>query len=134
MLTIGEVASRAGLQASAIRYYEALGLVPMAHRSGGKRIYDASILDRLAAIELAKRAGFELREIRDLLSEVGQGRPAPIWRKLAKAKRGELDEQISRLATMKEVLSKLAGCNCRTLADCGRAFIAARARSTGERS
>ena len=53
MLTIGQVASRAGLRASAIRYYEAQGLLPAALRHAGKRVYDDSILDRLAMIALA---------------------------------------------------------------------------------
>ncbi len=60
MLTIGQVALKAGLRASAIRYYEAQGLLPPAPRHGGKRVYDASILVRLSAIDLAKTAGFTL--------------------------------------------------------------------------
>ncbi len=104
MLTIGQVASRAGLRASAVRYYEAQGLLPAASRRGGKRVYDASILERLAVIALAKMAGFEVHEIRDL------------------------DEQISRLARMKDVLAKLRGCRCATLEECGRAFNRARSK------
>ena len=125
-MTIGQVASRAGLRASAIRYYEEQGLLPRALRVGGKRIYEASILERLAMIELAKMAGFELREIRAVLS-AGE-RPALIWRKLAQAKRVELDRQISRLARMKDVLARLSGCTCSTPEECGRAFNAARSQ------
>ena len=128
MLTIGDVAARAGLRPSAIRYYEEQGLVPEVHRKGAKRIYDASILDRLALIELAKAAGFRLEEIRSLLADTGQRRPASIWRKLAGAKRADLDEQILRVAAMKDVLSMLTRCTCTTLADCGRALNAARSQ------
>ena len=81
MLTIGQVASRAGLRPSAIRYYEAQGLLPRTSREGGKRIYHASIIERLAVIELAKMAGFDLGEIRAILSSLGEGEPAPDWRK-----------------------------------------------------
>ena len=122
MLTIGQVAARAGLRASAIRYYEAQGLLPAASRQGGKRIYDASIFDRLAVIALARMAGFEIHEIRDVLSRVGDGQPAPTWRTLGETKRVALDEQILRLARMKDVLAKLDGCRCETLEECGRAF------------
>ena len=64
VLTIGEVARRAGVRASAIRYYEEAGLLPAPERVGGKRRYDEGILRRLAIIGGAKRAGFTLREIR----------------------------------------------------------------------
>jgi MerR family redox-sensitive transcriptional activator SoxR len=127
MLTIGQVASRAGLRASAIRYYEAQGLLPAAFRHAGKRVYDDSILDRLAMIALAKTAGFEIAEIRAVLSMGGQ-KPVLIWRKLARAKRAELDEQIARLARMEDVLAKLGGCPCATLEECGRAFNLARSQ------
>ena len=128
MLTIGQVASRAGLRASAVRYYEAQGLLPAASRRGGKRVYDASILERLAVIALAKMAGFEVHEIRDALSRIGDGQPALTWKTLGEAKSVALDEQISRLAGMKDVLAKLRGCRCATLEECGRAFNRARSK------
>ena len=58
MLTIGEVARRAGVAASALRYYEREGLIPKADRRGGKRVYGEDILDRLALIAVAKGGGF----------------------------------------------------------------------------
>jgi len=128
MLTIGQVASRAGLRASAIRYYEARGLLRCAPRKDGKRIYDASILERLAVIELAKTAGFDLDEVRAVLSRVGERQPAAAWRTLAQAKQAEIDGQIRMLARMKDVLAKLTGCTCATLEECGRAFSAARSK------
>lgn len=127
MLTIGEVASRAGVRVSAIRYYERLGLIPAAARRGGKRVYDAAILDRLALIELAKRAGFELTEILEFLARVGNGSPAFEWSKLAEAKHAALDAEIARLTFMQTVLAELRACGCATLDECGRAFDAVRA-------
>ena len=125
MLTIGQVASKAGLRASAIRYYEAEGLLPPASRHGGKRVYDASILDRLAMIALAKQAGFEIAEIRALLS-AGRKQPAQIWSKLGQAKRAELDRETSRLRRIEYALAKLNECACATLEECGRRFNEAR--------
>ncbi|MCF6196292.1 MAG: MerR family transcriptional regulator, partial [Emcibacter sp.] len=64
---IGEVAKRAGLAASAIRYYEREGLIPRADRKGNARVYGADIFDRLMLIELAKSAGFTIAETRKLV-------------------------------------------------------------------
>ena len=125
MLTIGQVASRAGLRASAIRYYESRGLLPAASRQGGKRVYDATILERLGAIELAKAAGFGLDEIRALMSRAGSGRPGPIWNELGRAKHAELERQIAGLVRKKAVVALISGCSCATLDHCGRAFTAA---------
>jgi len=126
-MTIGQVGAKAGIRASTIRYYEEQGLLPRASRKGGKRIYEASILDRLAVITLAKMAGFELREIRTILST--EKKPALIWRKLGQAKRAELDRQILTLARMKDVLARLSDCTCSTPEECGRAFNAARSQA-----
>ena len=120
MLTIGQVASRAGLRPSAIRYYETQGVLPKAPRIGGRRIYDASVLRRLAMIHLAKSAGFGLAEIRALIATADTHGPRPTWRLLARAKRVELDRQMDELARRKEVLARLTDCCCETLDECGR--------------
>ena len=128
MLTIGQVAARAGLNASAIRYYESQGLLPPPPRIGGKRVYDRSILERLAVIGLAKLAGFTLAETKVMLSSVSRGGPAQAWRQSAKTKRIEIDRQMRSLEVTKYVLTSIAQCRCRSLEECGRAFRAARAR------
>jgi len=128
MLSIGEVASRSGLKTSAIRYYEAQGLLRPAQRHAGRRVYPASILERLAVIELAKVAGFELQEIRALLSNVDGSEPAEAWKQLVSAKAVEIDEQVKRLLEVKDLLSKLKACTCATLEECGSGYIEARSR------
>ena len=128
MLTIGQVASRAGLRTSAIRYYEAQGLLPKPMRQGGKRTYAPSILERLAVIELAKSAGFALSDIRTLLSSVETGNPGTLWRRQVPAKVAAIDEHMQRLVEMKDLQAKLESCSCATLEDCGRAFIKARSK------
>jgi len=133
MLTIGQVATRAGVRASAIRYYESRGLLPAAARAAGKRVYDVSVLDRLAVIELAKLAGFNLDQIAAALSSVADGEPGAEWRSLAQARRRELDEEFRRLALMKHVLTRLTGCSCATLEECGRMFIRERAKRPARR-
>jgi MerR family transcriptional regulator, redox-sensitive transcriptional activator SoxR len=127
VLTIGEVAARTGLRASALRYYEQAGLVPAARRRGGKRVYDPAVLDRLAVIELAKAAGFTLRETRTLLAGLGRRRPAArAWQRLAHDKLAELEQRIAEASRMKELLGVLAACECPTLEECGRTLRRAR--------
>jgi MerR family redox-sensitive transcriptional activator SoxR len=65
-LTIGEVAARAGVNTSHIRYYEREGVLPEPARTGGQRRYDEAVLHRLAIIDVAQRAGLTLAEIREL--------------------------------------------------------------------
>src|SRR5437868_13715799 len=74
-MTIGEVARRAGLRASAIRYYEKIGLLPKTQRIGGQRRYEPGVLNYLEVIEVAKRAGFRMDEIRHLFHGFGKGIP-----------------------------------------------------------
>ena len=83
-LRIGEVAERSGIAASALRYYEREGLLPRAARRGGARVYEDSIFDRLALIEVAKAAGFSVAEIKRLLSGFARKTPpGERWRTLA---------------------------------------------------
>ncbi len=72
-ITIGEVARRAGLQASAIRYYEKIDLLPKTQRMRGQRCYEPGVLNHLAVIDVAKRAGFRIDEIRHLFHGFGKG-------------------------------------------------------------
>ena len=122
-LLIGEVAKRIGLRTSAIRYYESEGLLPKPARRSGQRIYDTSILDRLALIELAKAAGFSVAEIRHLLKGFSQKTPpGPRWRALAERKAVELDETIARAHRMKRILDTVITCECPTFSDCAQAL------------
>jgi MerR family redox-sensitive transcriptional activator SoxR len=66
--SIGEVAKRAGIRASAIRYYESAGVLPAPQRVNGHRRYDSEVLDRLAVIQIAQQAGFTVAEIRTLFN------------------------------------------------------------------
>ena len=132
MLTIGEVAAKTGLRPSAIRFYETEGLLPRALRQGGKRVYDASILERVAAIQLAKAAGLELAEIRAMLTAAAASGPQRLWRERLKGKRAQLDREMRTLALMKRVLANIARCSCLTFDDCGRTFSAALERYSAE--
>ncbi len=131
-LTIGQVSEKTGLAASAIRYYEREGLLPKAPKEGGKRVYDPDILDRLAVIDLSKRAGMTIAETKRLIGGLAGRRPAAqTWHRLTRGKLEEIDRRIEDLEQMKHVLTVLMGCDCPTLDDCGRAL---RERQSGRNS
>ena len=121
LLTIGEVARRAGVRASAIRYYEEAGLLSEPERVGGKRRYDEEVLRRLALIGGAKRAGFTLGEIRTLLHGFPAGTgAAERWQALASEKLVEVEEAIAQLWETRELLEEALRCECASLDECAR--------------
>lgn len=123
-MTIGEVAKRAGLRASAIRFYEREGLLPKPVRAGGQRRYDPSVLARLAVLERAKNAGFTLAEVRQFFGD--EGRPSERWQRIARKKIAELDLMSARIAVMRDLLERR--CGCADLEECGRRLLDAKAR------
>ena len=118
-LTIGDVARQVGLNTSAIRYYESVGVLPEPERISGQRRYTPQTVQRLHVIDVAKRAGFTLDEARVLLDTDERGAPAfEQLRELAQRKLPEVDALIARASAMRDWLSTAAGCNCRTLDVC----------------
>ena len=101
-MRIGEVAERAGLRPSALRYYERIGLLPEPRRVGGQRRYEPDVLLLLAGIDVAQRAGFKMVEIKSLFYGFpGDSRPSERWADLAQQKLSQLDELIHRTQAMK---------------------------------
>jgi MerR family redox-sensitive transcriptional activator SoxR len=123
-ITISEVVRRTGLRASAIRYYEKIGLLPKTQRISGRRRYERGVFNYLAVIDVAKRAGFRVDEMRHLFHGFGKGIPAfHRWQLLAQRKITEMDDLIARAKKMKRLLEKADRCKCLDLADCGKAFL-----------
>jgi MerR family redox-sensitive transcriptional activator SoxR len=119
MLNIGEVAQSAGTSTSAVRYYEAVGLVPPPARVNGRRRYDESTLQRLAVIQRAQEAGFTLEEIRELFFGFAAGTPpADRWAALAQRKLASLDAQLTRIQQMRDLLHEGLRCGCLTIEQC----------------
>lgn len=118
-LSIGEVAARAGLRPSALRYYESLGLLPAPKRVNGRRCYDESILQRLAIVQMAQKAGFTMREIDELLHGFAEDTPpAARWQAMAHKKLAELEATISRAQQMKSLLEYGLRCDCLRMEEC----------------
>jgi MerR family redox-sensitive transcriptional activator SoxR len=118
-LTISEVARQAGIRASAIRYYESVGLLPPPRRVSGQRRYHADVLRRLAFIQAAQAVGFTVAEMQTLLHELGGNMPLSTrWQSLAQRKLTEVDALILRAQSMKQMLEKGLHCDCPDLEHC----------------
>ena len=118
-LSIGEVGRRAGVQPSAIRYYESVGLLPAPRRESGRRRYDSDVLTRLTVIRMAQEAGFTIAEIRELFHGFPDDTAASLrWGAFAERKIGEMDAIIARAQRMRGVLEESMRCGCVTFDDC----------------
>jgi MerR family redox-sensitive transcriptional activator SoxR len=124
-VTIGQVAKGSGFTASAIRFYEEAGVLPKAVRIGGRRQYDASILETLAVLDRAKACGFSLADTRQLFYGFRhESPPSERWRTLARRKLVELDEMLCKIVAIKELLER--SCECKNLRECGRRILASK--------
>jgi redox-sensitive transcriptional activator SoxR len=122
-MKIGQLATRAGLHASAIRYYEKRGLLAAPQRVGGQRRYSSDALDRVLLIRFASDTGFTLAEIKIFLSGLRDHSPiGPRWKKLAARKLAEVEQNIARSLKLKSLLRGLQGCHCASLQQCVRAL------------
>lgn len=123
-LTISQVAKQFGLRASALRYYEQVGILPPADRISGQRRYDAASLRRLAVIQHARQSGFSLAEIQQLLSGFEPGtRASRRWQQLSKRKLAQLDASMERIKRMQGLLRRMGDCHCDALDECGAALL-----------
>ena len=128
-MTIGEVAGRCGLSASAIRYYEQSGLLPKPPRTGGRRIYGEGILDRITFLQHARESGFTIAEIKLLSGASAPSKPLSAkMRQLAARKIEEVDRLIERANMMKAMLTRSLRCQCLDTEECGRRIRRARSR------
>ena len=120
LLTIGDLARRTGLSVSAIRFYEARGLVSAARTSGNQRRFPRSEIRRLSFALIAQRLGLTLAEIETELATLPQGRPPSRddWNAISQRVRGALDARIAMLEKTRELLDGCIGCGCLSLDRC----------------
>jgi len=118
-MKIGELAKRTGFNASAIRYYERLGLLAAPHRAGGQRRYPDEAVYRVLLIRFASDMGFTLDEIKIFLGGLGDHAPVgPRWKKLADRKIKDVEQTIKRSNQLKSLLEHLLQCHCASLQVC----------------
>jgi MerR family redox-sensitive transcriptional activator SoxR len=119
-LTIGAVAERSGVATSALRFYEAEGLISAARAGSGHRRFHRDVLRRIAFIRVARQVGLTLDEIRTALATLPDNRtPTKAdWARLARGWRPRVDEQIAQLERMRDRLTGCIGCGCLSLQAC----------------
>ena len=119
-LTIGEVAARSGVAASALRLYERRGLIAAARTDGNQRRYDRSVLRRIAFIQAGRAAGITLTEIGAALEGLPTHRTPSRrdWERLSKRWRDDLDARIETLQALRNRLSTCIGCGCLSIDKC----------------
>ena len=114
-MDIAEVAQRAGIPASTLRFYEEKGLIASTGRRGLRRTFDPRVLERLALIALGRAAGFSLDEIGGMFSPDGRPR---IDKRMLAAKAAELDQTIRELSAMRDGLRHAAACTAPSHMEC----------------
>ena len=132
-MTIGEVARRSGVAASALRFYEERGLITSERAGSGHRRYPRPVLRRIAFIVFAQRVGLTLSEIGAELTKLPENR-APTrgdWSQLSSKWTSRIDERIAELERLKLGLTECIGCGCLSLDRCQLANPGDRAGGRG---
>ncbi len=133
LLTVGQVAERAGVATSALRFYEEHRLITSLRNDANHRRYRADVLRRVGFIRVAQRVGLTLNEIREALDTLPDSRTPNRrdWARLARSWQPMLDERIALLESMKERLDGCIGCGCLSLDSCALYNVADEARQYG---
>lgn len=120
MLPIGQLSSRTGLSVTAIRFYEAEGLVSSQRNAGGQRRFLRSNIRRLSFVKICQGLGFSLADIREALSLLPDGRTPTKrdWEKLSRGFAQDIDQRIHALSQLRDTLNGCIGCGCLSLAKC----------------
>lgn len=119
-LTIGEIARRSGVAASALRFYEDKGLIRSDRAGSGHRRFPRAVLRRIAFIVFAQRIGMTLDEIRHELAKLPEDRvpEGKDWAKLSGGWTRRIDERIELLERLRASLTGCIGCGCLSLDRC----------------
>jgi MerR family redox-sensitive transcriptional activator SoxR len=119
-LSIGAVSERTGVAASALRFYEAEGLITSTRTDGNQRRYHRDVLRRVSFIRVAQQIGLTLEEIRDALASLPDSRTPTQddWSRISQAWRPRLDEQIQLIERLRDRLDGCIGCGCLSLKAC----------------
>jgi MerR family redox-sensitive transcriptional activator SoxR len=119
-LAVGELATRSGVSASAIHFYESKGLIKSWRTPGNQRRYPRLVLRRVAVIKVAQRVGISLSAIRAAFDSLPKGRTPTEkdWAALSARWRADLDDRILRLTKLRNELTNCIGCGCLSLDSC----------------
>jgi MerR family redox-sensitive transcriptional activator SoxR len=120
MLPIGDLAARTGLSVSAIRFYEARGLLTPLPAGIAQRRFMRSDIRRLSFIQIAQQLGFTIGEIGGHLASLPEGRTPTQkdWARISRIFRARLDQRIAAMTHMRGKLDECIGCGCLSLKRC----------------
>lgn len=120
LLSVGEVAKRTGVAASALHFYESKGLIKASRTLGNQRQYTRDVLRRVSIIKVAQRLGISLASIHDAFATLPNNRVASAedWRNLSARWKADLDDRIQRLTKLRDQLNGCIGCGCLSMAAC----------------
>jgi MerR family redox-sensitive transcriptional activator SoxR len=119
-LAIGKVAERSGVATSALRFYEAEGLIASERNPAGQRRFQRDVLRRVAVIKTAQRLGIPLKEIKAALATLPAHRSPSRhdWQQLSRRWQHQLSVRIEQLTRLRDQLDDCIGCGCLSLASC----------------
>ena len=119
-LTIGELALRSGVSASALRFYERRGLISAGRTDGNQRRYERATLRRVALVQAGRAAGIPLERIRAALETLPAGRKPGRrdWERLSRSWQVDLDRRIETLQALRNRLTTCIGCGCLSIDRC----------------
>jgi len=120
LLTISEISRRSGVASSALRFYEARGLIKSERAGSGHRRYPRAALRRIAFIVFAQKIGLSLDEIGVELERLPANQ-VPVradWARLSGSWTGRIDRRIAELERLRSSLTQCIGCGCLSLKDC----------------
>lgn len=119
-LTIGALSERAGVATSALRFYEAEGLIQATRSPAGQRRFARETLRRVSFIRVAQQVGLSLDEIRTALASLPENRTPneKDWERLSRSWRPRIDHQIGMLERLRDRLDTCIGCGCLSLRHC----------------
>ncbi len=120
LITIGELARRSGVAASALRFYEGRGLIASVREAGAKRRYRRDVLRRVAFIRVAQTVGLSLDEVAHALAALPDARTPgkQDWERLSRSWKPLLQQRIDALTALRDQLTSCIGCGCLSLQKC----------------
>jgi len=120
LLSVGEVAQRAGIAVSALHFYETKGLISSIRSGGNQRRYARGVLRRVAVIKAAQRVGIPLEDIKAALDTLPPDRSptADDWAALSRTWKADLDSRITELVRLRDHLDNCIGCGCLSIDRC----------------
>ncbi|WP_053979959.1 redox-sensitive transcriptional activator SoxR [Marinagarivorans algicola] len=120
LMSIGQVAERTGAAVSAIRFYADEQLLPVNRTTGGRRLFERSVIRRVSFILISQQLGYSLSHIKQVLASLPNERtPTKAdWEKLSRGFAKDIDQKVAQLQTLKASLSTCIGCGCLSLQKC----------------